>query len=453
MDEQYEFVNSVFRETLEHAIGETEYCIPDDIVNHFIKSKMKVNDYVSVFHKPFYIPEFITLDEKDDYLRWRCDMIHVPKKYAKAWNQYKFIEALPKHEQKSIGWFNQRNNFITASAGADAIDESKYNTSEDLLLTKLGLAAPFKENVNVYHGKKLEMIATLIYSHINNVSIGEFGMVEHLGGIPFLGASPDGICTNMTLDGKCTSLVGRMLEIKCVTFRKLNMSGPEHVFTHEKPDPSIIPHYYWIQMQLQLECCDLELCDFWQCKLKDYWSERLLLEGMKKCGKTIHKVEQGVDRPIDPRFECGTFIELMPKDVSNLNPWEKPEWFAKFIYPVRLDMELSEKIKWALYMKANWTKHYPQYEKDYKFGKILYFHLEQSHCFLVHRNKEWFAEKLPKFKAFWDRVLYYRNNPEKMKELIAKLAKKISDEEKEAKIRRDKKNKEYESITMDSDDD
>jgi hypothetical protein len=317
-------------------------------------------------------------------------------------------------------------------------------------MTKLGLAPPFKENFNVYTGKKLETIATLIYSHINNIYLGEFGMVEHLGGIPFIGASPDGICTNMSLDGQFSPLTGRMLEIKCVTYRKLNMSGPEHAFPYEKPDLGIIPHYYWIQMQLQLECCDLEFCDFWQCKLKDYWSERLLKEGMVKCGKTIHKVEQGVDRPVDPRFECGVFIELMPKDSSNLNAWEKPEWFAKFIYPVRLDMNLSEKIEWALDIKKNWMQLFPEYVKDYKFGKILYFHLEQSHLFLVTRNKEWFAEKLPKFKQFWDNVLEYRNNPEKMKELIDKLAKKLADEEKEAQKKRDKKNKEYASITMDS---
>lgn len=453
MDDEYNYVNDIFRETLIQAIGETEYKIPANALKHFKQSKMNIRKYINVYKKPFYIPEFMTLDERLDYLRWRCDMIHVPKKYRPVWNQYKYIESQPQYEQKTEGWYKQRENFITASSGADAIDESKYNTSEELLLNKVGLGVPFKENMHVYHGKKLETIATLIYSHINNIAVGEFGLIPHLNDVPFLGASPDGICSCITFDGLFSELVGVMVEIKCVTFRKINIKGPEHIFTKVKPDPSIVPHYYWIQIQLQLECCDLEICAFWQVKLRDYWSERLLNEGINKNKKSIHTIEQGIVREIDPRLECGTYIELMPKDVTNIPKDEKPEWYAKFIYPVRLDCSMEEKIKWAQYMKINWPIHYPQFVENYKFGKILYFHAEQSHCYTVKRDRKWFQEKLPLFESFWNRVLEIRNNPKIKQELIDQIAMKIAKEEKEKIIKQTKYKKELESITMNSDED
>jgi putative phage-type endonuclease len=448
-DSDYSYINDIFRNTLKYAIGKTPYKLPDNLIKHYVDSKMDIHDYIKMYKTPFVIPNFRTLAEKDDYFRWRCEMIRIPKKYEKVWEQYKLIESQPQHEQKSAGWFADRERFITASAGADAIDESKYNTSDDLLLNKVGLGVPFKENMHVYHGKKLETIATLIYSHINNVCVGEFGLIPHLNGVPFLGASPDGICSCMSLDGNFSKLVGVMLEIKCVTFRKINITGPEHVYTLEKPDPGIIPHYYWIQIQLQLECCDLEICAFWQTKIKDYWSERLLNEGIAKCKKTEHTIEQGIPVNIDPRLEYGTFIELMPKDVSKVPSDEKPEWYAKFIYPVRLDLKMPEKIEWAQYMKNNWQKHYPQFVEDYKFGKILYYHLEKSHCYTVYRDKSWFNEKLPLFKKFWNRVLEIRNNPEKKQQLINKISENLMkiEKAKKADIKRTK------FVSMDSDSD
>ena len=56
------------------------------------------------------------------------------------------------------------------------------------------------------------------------------------------GASPDGICD---IDSP-PDYIGRMLEIKCPPRRK---------FTRE------VPKHYWMQMQGQLETCDLEECD------------------------------------------------------------------------------------------------------------------------------------------------------------------------------------------------
>jgi len=384
-------------------------------IKSFVDSKQHITEFLKCIP-----PKFYNSKTKEEYFRNRCDAVNVPKEFINRWEQYLLLESQPQPEQKSKEWYEMRDKFITASAGADAINESKYNTYIDLLETKLGIGKPFTEGYHVHHGKKLENIATMLYEHINNVKVGEFGLVPHMSDphVPFLSASPDGICTCMTLDGKFSPLVGRMLEIKCVTTRRINPSGPEHmIVTKKDEDLGIVPHVYWVQMQLQLECCDLEECDFWQCKIKNYWSPRTLIEARDNL-VTSHTIgHMGKERLIDPNLECGTLIELIPIDDSIVPEGDKIEWYGKYIYPPKLDDTLEEKIEWANFMKQHWKTHYPQFATDYKFGKILYYHLEQSHCYLVKRDREWFKNTLPRFAEFWDKVIYYKNNPDKIYEI------------------------------------
>ena len=394
-------------------------------IKTFTKSKLSMEDYIKLHDKDFEVLSFKRVDQRDEYYRDYCDITYVPDKYLDIWNQYKFLEAIPQPVQKSDAWFAARDLIISASSGAQAIDESKYEGWFAMVIAKLGLGEPFKENFHVHHGKKLETVATLLYEYIYNVKIGEFGLVPHIAepNISFLGAIPDGICTNCTLDGKFSPLVGRMVEIKCVTTRQLNITGPENMWVKGEKDMAICPHIYWVQMQLQLECCDLEECDFWQCKLKNFWSDRTLRLAMDDI-KPVHTVGQGVVIEIDPQLEYGTLIELLPID-KELKSYEKIEWFGAYIYCDKLACSLDEKICWAQDMKRNWKTYYPEYAKDYTFGKILYYHLQQSHCYLVMRDREWFKEALPRFAKFWDVVLMYRNDPVKRQELIDSLALKI----------------------------
>jgi hypothetical protein len=63
--------------------------------------------------------------------------------------------------------------------------------------------------------------------------------------VAFLAASPDGISMQ----------TGTMLEIKCPSMR---------------PVTNIPPLWYWIQMQAQMECCGLDICDFFDCEFVKY---------------------------------------------------------------------------------------------------------------------------------------------------------------------------------------
>ena len=79
-------------------------------------------------------------------------------------------------------------------------------------------------------------------------------------------------------------MTGRMLEIKCPYSRKIKTKG--------KIDNGICPHYYWTQVQQQLECADLESCDFWQCKLFEYNNRMEWLNDTNH--KTVNTEEQNI---------------------------------------------------------------------------------------------------------------------------------------------------------------
>lgn len=409
---------------------ETTKEILTEIENYQIKNKFrkKIKNYevinneikkvlITKLLSKIKIPNFNNNTERDIYYRDICNLIQIPTfnnlkiNYLDIWKQYTKLESLPQPEQKSPEWFEMRNNFITASAGAQALEENKYDKKINLVKQKIGIAEPFKENRHVHHGKKFEKIAILIYEHINNVKVGEFGLVPHISEprISFLGASPDGICTCTTLDNKFSNLVGRMLEIKCTTTRKINTYGDE--------DGEICPHYYWVQVQLQLECCDLEECDFWQCKLVDYTDKEEWQDIIQEIDTSkTNTIEQDININVDEKFKYGCIIEFIPKNKI-IPSDEKIEWYGQYIYPTNLDMTLNEKVKWAEDMAKDWKLYYPELEEEYKFNKIMYWHLEKSHCYLIKRNREWYSSKLDKLKDFWDLVIYYRNNDQARLEL------------------------------------
>lgn len=163
-------------------------------------------------------------------------------------------------EQRTTEWYAQRNKMITASDIGTAIGSNPHEPQYHLLMKKI-TEVPFLGAKACYHGKKFESIATMIYQYRMNVIVHEYGCVEHPDCC--IGASPDGIVDEFKLDGiHKTELVGRMLEIKCPESRQINMKSDNIM--------DIVPCYYYPQIQIQMECCNLDECDFWQCDIKEY---------------------------------------------------------------------------------------------------------------------------------------------------------------------------------------
>jgi putative phage-type endonuclease len=366
------------------------------------------------------IPEFLTVEEKDDYFNQLMHYVPVPEPFQETWQQYQYLANLPQPVQRTQEWYDMRNSMITASAGAQAMGESKYDKPDKLILDKIGHGEKFGENKFVHHGKKYEKIATMIYEHIYNVKVGEFGLVPHQpsrkptphGRVAFIGASPDGICTSATLDGGFSPMVGRMLEIKCPLSREIKTSGEE--------DGEICPHYYWVQVQLQLECCDLEDCDFWQCSLKECADLEEWVEETTAFEET-YTVEQGEKISFDDRLKCGMILQFLPRK-HDLARGERLEWYGKYIYPPRLDMSVDEYHAWCRDMIRDHAKFYPELANDYYFDRVLYWRLQSSHNINIKRNRAWFASALPKLRAFWDRVLLYKGDEEEKRKFLESMA-------------------------------
>ena len=165
--------------------------------------------------------------------------------------QYKLNELLKLKlpEQRSPEWHLLRQNILTASSFAAAMDKCHFRSRDELIYSKI-IPEPYESNPITEWGVKYEEIATLFYQSITGTVIKEFGMIPHPT-FPIFGASPDGICDDTGPMEFCS----RMLEIKCPPKRKFTKSVPPH---------------YMMQMQGQLEVCDLDECDFLQVKLEEY---------------------------------------------------------------------------------------------------------------------------------------------------------------------------------------
>lgn len=348
--------------------------------------------YTDVKYGPF--TESWVHDEKqyDDEL----EEIHIQRQ--------KIVQGLMEIEypaQRSEQWFKDRDTLISASDGGCVVGVNKHESPYKFIVKKV-FGSTFKSNEFCYHGKKYEQIATMIYENRMNVIVHEFGLVRSKK-YSFLGASPDGIVKFHKADGiHVTNRVGRMLEIKCPFIRKIKHDG--EIKDHQ------VPIYYWVQVQLQLQCCELDECDFWQCELTEYNSREDFIN------------DTNPDEPwrrIKNNLEKGCVIQLIPKarkkeieDGNYLNViWED----AIFMYPDSIEWGPKKIDEWIEKCKKI-IKTDEKY-KDFEFDKEIYWKLETSSSVTVLRDEEWFSENLPILKKMWDYVLFYRENPIKKEEL------------------------------------
>lgn len=322
-------------------------------------------------------------------------------KHKKLTKQFEYLSSLPFDDQGTPGWFAARDKLASASDGGCIVGVNSHEAPYKFLAKKV-MKPPFQSNMYCHHGKKYEDIATMIYEYRRNVRVRAFGLVEHPK-YYFLGASPDGIVSQYKLDGKTlTDAVGTMLEIKCPITRNINLEG--------EIKGEICPIYYWVQVQLQLECCNLEKCDFWQVSLIEYADKEDFLR------------DTDLNEPYLSRttgFEKGCVIQLLPK--SRINEIENGDYIkvlyesSKYLYPPKIDMTPYDYDLWIADTMANFNKVCPQ---GYYFDKILYWKLVKSKCVTIERDTEWFAEHLPIIEDMWHKVEYLRAHEDKAKILF-----------------------------------
>lgn len=144
--------------------------------------------------------------------------------------------------QRTPAWYAARDNLITASDAAQALGEGKFGTQREFFEKKLGLVQLNYNIPPIQWGVKYEPVAARLYEHLHGVRLHEFGLLVHARE-RFLGASPDGINDH-----------GVMVEIKCPYRRRID---------------GTVPTQYYMQIQFQLDVCDLNDCDYFECEIDE----------------------------------------------------------------------------------------------------------------------------------------------------------------------------------------
>lgn len=275
-----------------------------------------------------------------------------------------YIKSIKQPEQKSDEWYIFRNSTLTAS-NIWKIFGSDYSQTQ-LILEKcqtldLNKFKNLDESSPMHWGQKYEPISIMYYEKINNTIVSEFGCIKH-NKYEYIAASPDGIVCEP--DSK---LYGRMLEIKNVVSREIT---------------GIPKMEYWIQMQIQMEVCDLNECDFLETKMGEYESYEDYLEDIDREYKGII---------LQFRDDTTIKYEYCPLDIRDISTNEYKEWEVKA-------------------MEDN---------KELRFTKHIYWRLEYVSCILVLRNNLWFNRIQPLIESFWDN-LQHEKKTELYKERIPK---------------------------------
>ena len=285
----------------------------------------------------------------------------------------KKLRDIPQPEQRTDAWYQFRWNLITASNAYKAFESQL--TINQLIYEK---CQPLKVNdeesneeqvkmVNtntpLHWGQKYEPLSVLLYERNYNTKVEDFGCIAH-STYKFLGASPDGIIVDQNSDR-----FGRMLEIKNVVTREIT---------------GIPKKEYWVQMQLQMEVCDLNDCDFLETKFIEYpdtdsfYNDSKIQEnGVKKLTISADDKTKGIIMCFHTK-EGKPFYSYKPLAIENeedITVWEESE---------------LEKYEASPY--------------NYIFMKFIYWKLQVFSCVLVLRNREWFKNNIAQLEKVWKTI-------------------------------------------------
>lgn len=375
----------------QNTITNEDFCDFQEFVLEVIDEYM--NDYVDLMSKPhfhenlidditdFIYEEFSMWDDDWDYDELYEYIYYFSEEYFELFNIPKRsnicsihsdeqinIEELSKTiqklksvyqpQQKSQEWHEYRHNLITASNiwkifGSDAqVNSIIYEKCKPY---EQKITSAFRTNPMQW-GVMFEPISIKIYESLYNTYVDDFGCIIH-DKYNFIGASPDGINVNPE-----SNRYGRMIEVKNIVNREIT---------------SIPKEEYWIQMQVQMETCNLDECDFIETRIKEYTAEDDFYNDDSK----------------EWRGVVLSFISK--KEINN----EKVVIYK--YYPLDNIIDKENIDKWILEMKE-------ENKEDFFFFNTYYWYLDEFSCVLVKRNRKWFDKSIEKVKQTWNTILYER---------------------------------------------
>ena len=404
IDEYNNMIDTIYDEV--NSIYDAPYLLIRDIVSRLVETNFKFNTNIKDINfrnwdKLYKLEEtnIMTQKNKIDAKTYNFS-IDIPTESLELEKHFIKLFLTPQPEQKTKDWFDYRFNRITASDMATAIDCNPYESVESFICKKCDPDFPFLDNDFVFHGKKYEQIATMLYEHLYNSKVTEFGCLPSEK-YKILGASPDGIGSKSTLDYKFNKKLGYMLEIKCPYVRAITNKG--------KIAGEICPFYYYCQVQQQLECCNLNYCDFIQCNLKEYKDREAYLMDVNHLMNVSENID-GTRMEVDQVMNRGYLLQFLPKEFKPLFDGDKHHFKSFYIYPPRLTMTQAQYDEWVLTNLNDWKTNYPDKANDYYFDKVIYWKIINAHTVTIPRDTTWFNSILPILEETWKKVCYYREH-------------------------------------------
>jgi hypothetical protein len=282
-----------------------------------------------------------------------------------------YIRNVDQPTQRTPEWYERRYNLLTASnawkifsspAQYNSLVYEKCKPMDPHDSAKSGICVD--SNNSLQFGIRYEPLSIMLYEQMHETKVSDVGCIPHRQ-YPFLGASPDGIV--MTPGEK---RYGRMIEVKNIVNREITGVPLES---------------YWIQMQLQMEVCYLDECDFIETRFLQY--------------DTIDEIPPD---PVEsePRKK-GMVLYFYPRiAISNIGMTPENQ-SAEYAYlPLHIAIDTIEADEWIKAQCAAREKHV--------LYKKTYWVLDQFSCVLVRRNREWFRNAVPKIEEAWNTIVRER---------------------------------------------
>ena len=295
--------------------------------------------------------------------------VNTPKDVKRIQKQIDYLASKPQPDQRTPEWYVFRHGLITASNAYKAFESQSnqnYLIYEKCKPINMESRSGFVNVDSPLHwGQKYEPISVMIYEKKYDTQVGDFGCIQH-DKYKFIGASPDGI----NIDQNKPLRFGRMLEIKNIVNREID---------------GIPKKEYWIQMQLQMETCELEECDFLETRFKEYDDETQFLND---CDKDDNDNTQFLNT------EKGDMKGIIMYFSSNEG---KPHYVYK-----PLDMNKPEFEKWEENTMDKLCGLDENGNQQYTWIKNIYWYLDEMSCVLVLRNHKWFRDNISQLAHIWN---------------------------------------------------
>ena len=323
------------------------------------------------------------------------------KHKSKMKAKIEYLQSVPQPEQRTPAWYTFRYNHLTASNIWKAFVSD--STRNQLIYEK---CQPLSSDKSMYvnlespmhWGQKYEPVSVKVYEKFYDTKVSDFGCIPHPT-IECLAASPDGINTIEN-----SPRFGRMLEIKNIFNREIN---------------GIPKLEYWVQMQLQLEVCNLNECDFLETRFTEYPDEAtymacpsrqkgLMMLFMKGNGQPHYEytggnppAKQAPDPPEVGVTPPATTPELLyTLDSTSPQPPTTPE----LLYTLDPTPQPPTPARGVWGGTPQWEEEMMEKNKGFTWIKNIYWKLDQFSCVLVLRNKLWFSAALPQIQEIWQTI-------------------------------------------------